>query len=433
MSKSAIASVLATAMLLAGARAAFAQAEAEAAVEVEAEAQTQPPDAPPEPYAPPPEYQAQAAPVPPHVETAPAPAAGGGGYCFGGPHPVDTRVEAGPAWDETQGTHLHRHPPFDLRLFVLRNGCYYFIGDPTDFGYRGNTYRYYGAHPVLDLYGGGWCFLIGGHAHWWRPWSPYFTVAGPWYYWYGPYDPYFWSYWPYYAHYHRAYYPRYYRGGRFYRGSPRDRLVAPPVGRVAAAPARAMPVGSGGMSTGRSPAPANRGSWNRTPGWSSPAAPSRVGGDVPSVGWSQRPESNRGNRSGIPAAPSTTFTTPVPRSGFQGDASGWTGTHRAPATVAPSSGFRAPAPSAAPSTTYRAPAPSAAPAQGWSPSFRSAPSAPAGGWGGGSFRSAPAQSAPSFRSAPSSSPSPSFRGGGGSSGGGWRSGGGSGGGGVRWR
>ena len=180
------------------------------------------------------------------MEQAPAAAPDGTNYCFGGPHPVDTRVVAGPAWDESQGRHLHQYPPFDLRLFVLREGCYHFVGDPTDFGYRGQTYSYYGAHPVLETYGGGWCFMIGGHAHWWRPWSPYFTVAGPWYYWYGPYDPFFWNHWPYYAHYYRAYYPRYYGGGRFYRGRRHDRVVAPPVGRVRAAPARGMAAGAGG-------------------------------------------------------------------------------------------------------------------------------------------------------------------------------------------
>ena len=213
------------------------------------------------------------------MEQPPAAAAGGGGYCYGGPHPVDTRVVDGPAWDETQGSHLHHYPPFDLRLFVLREGCYHFVGDPTDFGYRGQTYSYYGAHPVLDTYGGGWCFMIGGHAHWWRPWSPYFTMAGPWYYWYGAYDPFFWNYWPYYAHYYRAYYPRYYGGGPLLSRPSRTsawwhrrwagcgRPPAPGHGRAAAAWRRRR------WAAAR-PAPA-RGSWNRAPGWSSSPATSQ--------------------------------------------------------------------------------------------------------------------------------------------------------------
>jgi hypothetical protein len=99
---------------------------------------------------------------------------------------------------------MHAYPPVDLRLFELRDGCYYFVGDPHDFGYAGPTFSYYGAHPILDEYGGGWCFMIGPHTHLWRPWSPHFALVGSWYYWKGPYDPFFWAYWPYYSFYYCA-------------------------------------------------------------------------------------------------------------------------------------------------------------------------------------------------------------------------------------
>src|SRR5512138_140129 len=144
-------------------------------------------------------------PIPPYVDAPPV-TVQGGGYCFEGPHPVDSRVEPGVTWDSTTGRHIHGYPPFDLRLFSFQNGCYYFIGDPTDFGYAGETYSYYGAHPILAGYGGGWCFMIGPHRHAWRPWSPLFTTVGPWYYWEGPYDPFFWTYWPYYHFYYRSHY-----------------------------------------------------------------------------------------------------------------------------------------------------------------------------------------------------------------------------------
>jgi hypothetical protein len=166
--------------------------------------------------------------VPPGVEGEPF-ASSGGGYCYVGPHPSDTRVTPGTAWDSTEGQHLRPYAPVDLRLFSYRQGCYYFIGDPRDFGYGGQVSNYYGAHPVLASYGGGWCFMMGGHSHVWSPWSPYFTVVGPWYYWRGPYDPFFWTYWPYYSTYYRAYYPHYYGGGRFYRGG--GYHVAPAFGR----------------------------------------------------------------------------------------------------------------------------------------------------------------------------------------------------------
>jgi hypothetical protein len=163
------------------------------------------------------EQEAPPPPIPPYVD-GPAVQTSGGGYCFEGPHPVDSRVEPGSTWDATQGRHIHGYPPFDLRLFSFQNGCYYFIGDPTDFGYAGDSYSYYGAHPILATYGGGWCFMIGPHRHFWRPWSPLFVTVGSWYYWEGPYDPFFWTYWPFYHFYYRSHYPHYYSHGAFFRG-----------------------------------------------------------------------------------------------------------------------------------------------------------------------------------------------------------------------
>jgi hypothetical protein len=162
-------------------------------------------------------------PIPPGVEGRAVPYSSGG-YCYGGPHPAP-----GGGWEAVQTAHVHDYAPFDMRLFAYRSGCYYFIGDPRDFGYTGQVYSYYGAHPIADVYGGGWCFMIGPHYHWWRPWSPYFTVVGPWYYWYGPYDPFFWAYWPYYSFYYRSYYPSFYAGGRYYHNGYR---VAPGITRV---------------------------------------------------------------------------------------------------------------------------------------------------------------------------------------------------------
>jgi hypothetical protein len=179
--------------------------------------------------------------IPPNVEGAPQPTATGG-YCYVGPHPADTRVVPGAPWDPTTGQHIRPYPPIDTRLFAYRDGCYYFTGDPRDFGYSGQTHSYYGAHPVLSTYGGGWCFMMGGHAHLWSPWSPYFAVVGPWYYWQGAYDPFFWSYWPYYSFYYRSYYPHYYGGGRFHRGGYR---AAPPIHRVPASAWRGATPGHG--------------------------------------------------------------------------------------------------------------------------------------------------------------------------------------------
>src|SRR5262252_2602602 len=229
--------------------------------------------------------------IPPNVEGA-AVQASGGGYCYGGPHPAP-----GGGWEAITTPHTHNYAPFDMRLFAYHEGCYYFIGDPRDFGYTGQTYSYYGAHPIADVYGGGWCFMVGPHYHWWRPWSPYFTVVGPWYYWYGPYDPFFWAYWPYYSFYYRSYYPAYYAGGRYYRNGYR---TAPAITRVPPNGWRGTPPGSAtaaggwrGSPTTTQTSPLRAGSpaaggWRGAPGaaygapggggWHGGAAPNNSGG-----------------------------------------------------------------------------------------------------------------------------------------------------------
>ncbi|MBC8133868.1 MAG: hypothetical protein H7X95_12865 [Deltaproteobacteria bacterium] len=228
--------------------------------------------------------------VPPHVEGDPR-AFKPGSYCYVGPHPVDTRVVPGPSWDATEGQHMRPYPPLDLRLFAFRDGCYYFNGDPRDFGYGGATFPYYGAHPVLDTFGGGWCFMMGGHTHLWKPWSPYFAVVGQWNYWQGPYDPFFWAYWRYFATYYRSYYPHFYGGGRLYQGG--GFHIAPPI-RDMSYP------GWRGMGPGRAP-PTIRGmpprQMVRPPGAGHPRPPS-MGGDrrghgQPGFDWTSRPMSPR--------------------------------------------------------------------------------------------------------------------------------------------
>jgi hypothetical protein len=253
----------------------------------EADLSPAPDQAPPEMQAPPPAAAPPAGapdqgpptqeyPIPPNVQGAAIPVQGGG-YCFGGPHPAP-----GGGWEATATPHVHNYAPFDLRLFSYRDGCYYFVGDPRDFGYTGQLYSYYGAHPIADGYGGGWCFMVGPHTHWWRPWSPNFTVVGSWYYWNGPYDPFFWAYWPFYSFYYRSYYPHYYAGGRYFRGGFH---AAPPITRVpayAGAGWRGAPAGSGGAWRGAGPGgvyrggPAYRGGPGYQGGWHGGAVPYSV-------------------------------------------------------------------------------------------------------------------------------------------------------------
>ena len=277
-------------------------------VQVQVQAAVPPPPGPAQP-APAQEQN----PIPPYVEGQ-AYATTGGGYCYGGPHPAP-----GGGWEAVQGTHMHNYAPFDLRLFAYRNGCYYFIGDPRDFGYTGQVYSYYGAHPILDTYGGGWCFMIGPHYHWWRPWSPYFTVVGPWYYWYGPYDPFFWAYWPYYSFYYRSYYPSYYAGGRYFR----TYRAAPGITRVPPTGWRGSPGGTAGWR-GSPPGTAGAG-WRGSPAASGTTAPLRTYAAPATGGW---------HGSSVPAP----MRSATPGAGFRGTGNfGGGGFH-----PAPSGSFHAP-------------------------------------------------------------------------------------------
>jgi hypothetical protein len=273
-------------------RAAVAQEATEGSVAGEAQQAVPPEYGPPPGSAP--ETDPAPPPIPPNSEGAPF-SVPGGGYCYYGPHPVDSRVSVGGPWDDTPGAHMHAYPPVDLRLFELRDGCYYFVGDPRDFGYAGPTFSYYGAHPILDEYGGGWCFMIGPHTHLWRPWSPHFALVGPWYYWEGPYDPFFWAYWPYYSFYYRSYYPHYYGGGRFPRGG---YGVAPPIHRV--------PPPSHFAGSGAAGSPGWRGSPSGQPGngWrGSPSAPRSSGASVPPAA---------PYRAATPAAPAAPYRAATP-------------------------------------------------------------------------------------------------------------------------
>ena len=342
--------------------------------------------APPPPPPPPPASAQESAseeapPIPPYVEEQ-AYAAPSGGYCYVGPHPADARYEAGVTWDSTAGMHTHAYPPFDLRLFMLRDNCYYFVGDPRDFGYTSRSYSYYGAHPILAAYGGGWCFMIGAHSHLWAPWSPHFALVGSSYYWQGDYDSYFWSYWPYYSHYYRTYYPNYYAGGRYYRDGYRSAPAihhVPPPARAAGSPFAHMY----GHPTSHMPPPGQP-----ARGWSAPQR-SAVNAPPPNPYRAATPPPAAPYRGAEHAPPPASYRGAPPAAG-----------HRGPEpTAAP---YR-PAPSSPPAGPHRgfapaAPAPRAAPA-GSGPSASPPPSPPAArSSGSGHGSSSPAPSPPAARS-----------------------------------
>jgi len=331
------------------------------------------PSTPPEPYGPPP--------IPPDVEVQ-AVAGPGNAFCYNGPHPVDTRVAAGPAWDETQGPHTHFYAPFDLRLFRLEGSCYNFIGDPYDFGYQGQVYSYYGAHPIQVDHGGGWCFMVGGHRHWWQPWSTNFVVVNSWYYWNGPYDRVFWSYWPYYSYYYQSYYPHYYGGGRFTRR--RDFHVAP---RITHIPDRYARGWRGRPSGNGVPGPRGGGQWRGGPPRTVTPAPVQRHGSPAAGNWAGSGGGWRGNAPAAPAVQAPANT------------GGWRG-HTAPSAP-------------------RTPEPAVSGSWGGRHGNAAAAAVSGGGWrGGASPRAAPPPPPPPTPSRMPSTPTPSSSGGGGWKGGG---------------
>ena len=90
--------------------------------------------------------------------------------------------------------HVHGFGPQDPRLYRMIDGELYFIGDPAPFGYDGDRYSYYGAHPVVDVHVGSprpvYCYLDGPHYHSYEPpASAEFQVHGGAYFYLGTFQP----------------------------------------------------------------------------------------------------------------------------------------------------------------------------------------------------------------------------------------------------
>jgi hypothetical protein len=111
-------------------------------------------------------------------------------------HPIPKRI--GHGFCDIDVPHFHDYPPSDPRLYRQVNGQYYFVGDPTPFGYDGPRYSFYGPHPIADanaqLGGPTYCYLKGPHYHWYAP-PPeaHFEMRGGAYWYVGAYEPAFYS------------------------------------------------------------------------------------------------------------------------------------------------------------------------------------------------------------------------------------------------
>jgi len=111
-------------------------------------------------------------------------------------HPLPKRV--GHGFCDIDVPHFHDYPPSDPRLYREVNGQYYFVGDPTPFGYDGPRYSFYGPHPIADVnvqFGGPtYCYLRGPHFHWYAPPpSAQFEMRGGAYWYTGSFEPVFYA------------------------------------------------------------------------------------------------------------------------------------------------------------------------------------------------------------------------------------------------
>lgn len=81
----------------------------------------------------------------------PIPAAYGGGLC------------------EDEGVHEHDYVPVDVEYYQISDEVYYWVGDPGDEDFEYELYWYDHHHPVPVVWGGGYCYIVGAHRHWWEP------------------------------------------------------------------------------------------------------------------------------------------------------------------------------------------------------------------------------------------------------------------------
>jgi len=274
--------------------------------------------------------------------------------------------------------HVHAFAPVEPRLYRVHDDEYYFVGDPTPYGYEGEHYAFYGPHPVAEVEFGEpvYCYLEGPHYHWYAPTpavSASFELRGGAYWYVGAYDPVFYSARPRFVVINEVYRPMVYTRPMV------DVTVAPPAfrGTIIAAPP-GVRVGAG-VTVGGPPARGYvvgqpqgvyaepRHDNGRHEGWYKDRGDRWEGhqGDQGNHGRWEGAQGNQGNRGGPPRGGAPVYGAPA------------RGPAPAPAMQRPLvSPARGPAPAPAP---VRGPAPAPAPVRGPAPApaAHAAPPAPA--------------------------------------------------------
>jgi hypothetical protein len=141
-------------------------------------------------------------------------------YGYASVHPIPYDY-GGSGFCYQSGAHFHEYAPFDQNLFREANGYFYFVGDPSDFGYARDTWRYRGHHPIPLSYGGGYCYIDWPHRHFYAPPAGIgYNLVGDYYVYGGSWDPWYWRHRDRYVSYYGGYYRSSYYGNRYYVGRP---------------------------------------------------------------------------------------------------------------------------------------------------------------------------------------------------------------------
>lgn len=166
------------------------------------------------------------------------------------PHPVHAVDQHTSDWCYIEGAHTHHYEPEHTEFYVLSDGYYVFVGDPTYYVHDTSyveVYSYHGHHPVY--FGHHWCYIVGPHYHHWSPrhYGHYAWVDHHWYY-HGHYDHHY--------HHNRTYHvDRYYKKHRprrvAHRGEKGRGTVTPSKGSGTVTASRPDSDGSGTVSAPR--------------------------------------------------------------------------------------------------------------------------------------------------------------------------------------
>jgi hypothetical protein len=268
-------------------------------------------------------------------------------------HPLPKKIGRGFCYITVP--HVHDYEPSDPRLYRQMDGQHYFVGDPAPFDYEGPRYSYYGAHPIADVdvrFGAPtYCYLRGGHYHWYAP-PPQmrFELRGGAYWYVGNYEPVYYSDRPRFVVINDVYAPVVYTRPVI------DVRLAPPAFRgeivavgpgVAAAAVVGAPVVSAGVHIAVPPPPVVHVGVGVGAHMGGPVV---VGGGGPAVighshdngrhkGWQKRgppPPSGGGWRGAPPPARNTGWRGAPPPA----QSGGWRGTPTTPPPTARAGGFR---------------------------------------------------------------------------------------------